>query len=116
MLAKKYRFHSRGGVRYVYQHGKTIRRAKVSLIFADNTRGFTRISVVVSKKVAKSAVERNRIRRRVYEAIRLNFDYLPKKTDYIFVIYSKTFSTMPFSEIEEQLGELVEESKVCYNK
>lgn len=116
MLSKKYRFHSRGGVRWVYKHGKTLRRSKMSLIFAENTRGFTRLSVVVSKKVAKSAVERNRIRRRVYEALRVNFEHIPKKVDYIFVVFSKDVMRMPFGELEKVLGELVEESKVCYNK
>lgn len=87
----------------------------MSLIFTDNSKGFTRIAVVVSKKVAKSAVERNRIRRRIYEALRLNFEFIPKKTDYIFVVFSKSVAKMPFNELEKLLGELVEESKVCYN-
>lgn len=112
MLKKKYRFHSRGGVRYVYQKGKTIRSLKMSLIFADNDRGFTRFGVVVSKKVEKSAVGRNRIRRRVYEALRVNFDLIPKKRDYLFVVFSKDIMKMPFSELEKILGTLVEESKV----
>ena len=73
------------------------------------------MAVVVSKKVEKTAVGRNRIRRRVYEAIRKNFEYLPKKMDYIFVIFSKDIMTMPYLELEKTLGELVEESKVCYN-
>ncbi|MBR3236726.1 ribonuclease P protein component [Candidatus Saccharibacteria bacterium] len=103
-------------MRYVYQHGKTVRRARMSLTFVENTKGFTRVAVVVSKKVAKFAVQRNRIRRRVYEALRLNFEYLPKKMDYIFVVFSKDLLKMPFSDLEKLLGELVEESKVCYNK
>ncbi len=73
------------------------------------------MAVVVSKKVEKTAVGRNRIRRRVYEAIRKNFEYLPKKMDYIFVIFSKDIMTMSYLELEKTLGELVEESKVCYN-
>ncbi len=116
MLSKKYRFHSRGGVRYVYQKGKTIRSPKMSLIFAENTRGFTRVAVVVSKKVEKSAVGRNRIRRRVYEAIRLNLKYLPKERDYIFVVFSNDILKISSKELEEILGKLVEESRVCYNK
>ena len=100
----------------MYQHGKTVRRAQVSLVFIENTRGFTRVAVVVSKKVARLAVDRNRIRRRVYEAVRLNFDLVPKKMDYVFVIYSKKVMDMPFAELEKMLGELVEESKMCYNR
>ena len=116
MINHKYRFHSRGGVRYVYKHGKTVRGPKMSLVFAENKKGFTRMSVVVSKKVEKSAVKRNRIRRRVYEALRINMKLISEKTDYIFVVYSRELMTMPFGELEKMLGGLVEESKVCYNK
>ncbi len=116
MLSKKYRFHSRGGVKYVYQKGKTVRRPKMSLVFVDNEKGYTRVAVVVSKKVNKKAVERNRIRRRVYEVIRKNFELVPKKRDYIFIIFSDDVLRMPFNELEKVLGELVEESKICYNK
>lgn len=116
MLSKKYRFHSRGGVRYVYQNGKTIRKSKMSLVFTENSKGFTRVAVVVSKKVEKTAVRRNRIRRRIYEVIRRNLEYLPKKRDYIFVVFNKSVERMPYIELEKLLGELVEESKVCYNK
>lgn len=116
MLRKKYRFHSRGGVKYVYQHGKTVRTPKMSLVFVENTRGFTRVAVVVSKKVEKTAVGRNRIRRRMYEALRVNFDLIPKGVDYVFVVYSKEIMKIKFSELEEMLGKLVEESKVCYNR
>jgi len=87
----------------------------MSLVFADNTRGFTRVAVVVSKKVLKTAVGRNRIRRRMYEAIRVNFDRLPKKKDYIFVIYDKDIARMPFGELEEVVSRLMYEVKVCYN-
>lgn len=112
MLNKKYRFHSRGGVKYVYKHGKTVRSPLMSLVSEENRRGFTRVAVVVSKKVDKSAVVRNRMRRRVYEAIRLNFEVMPKKRDYIFVIYSNKILKMDFNKLQEVLGDLVEQSKI----
>ncbi len=116
MLCKKFRFHSRGGVRYVYQKGKTIRSPKMSLVFVKNARNFTRIAVVVSKKVLKSAVGRNRIRRRVYEVVRLRIDNIPKGVDYIFVVYDKKMINMSFNDIGKEIDKLVDESKVCYNK
>ena len=100
----------------MYQHGKTVRTPKMSLVFVENTRGFTRVAVVVSKKVEKTAVGRNRIRRRMYEALRVNFGLIPKGVDYVFVVYSKEIMKIKFSELEEMLGKLVEESKVCYNR
>ena len=116
MLSKRYRFHSRGGVKYVYRHGKTVRSTKASLVFGRNERGYTRVAVVVSKKVNKTAVGRNRIRRRVYEVIRRNFEYLPRRMDYVFVIYAPDVIDMKNADLESMLGSLVEESKVCYNK
>ena len=112
MLAKKYRFHSRGGVKYTYQKGKTVRKAQMSLVFNENTRGFTRVAVVVSKKVMKTAVGRTRIWRRVYEALRENFDLVPKERDYIFVVFDKKVGAMPYNELVKLLCELVAESKV----
>lgn len=112
MLSKKYRFHSRGGVRFVYQKGKTIRSAKMSLTVMPNSRGFTRFAVVVSKKVNKTAVGRNRIRRRVYEALRVNFEHIPMQKDYIFTVFTKEILTMPFPELEKLLGDLVADSSV----
>ena len=70
---------------------------------------------MVSKKVEKTAVGRNRIRRRIYEALRLNFDKVPKAMDYVFVVYSKEIMKMNFGELEEMLVGLVEEARVCYN-
>lgn len=110
MLNKKYRFHSRGGVKFVYKHGKTLRRPDLSLVFCDNDRGKTRLAVVVSKKVDKTAVGRNHIRRRVYEAARLNFDKFKKPRDYIFVVYSKSLQDLPFADLQKLLRSLLEES------
>ena len=112
MLNKKYRFHSRGGVRFVFQKGKTVRTQKMSLTTLDNERGFTRVAVVVSKKVLKTAVGRNRIRRRIYEAVRRNFEDLPKNRDYIFSVFTKEVAVMPNKELEKILGDLVADSRI----
>lgn len=108
MLSQKYRFHSRGGVNYVYQKGTTYRTPTLTLTTHPNARGFQRFAVVVSKKVLKSAVGRNRIRRRIYEAIRLNLSHLPVARDYIFVVRSPEYTTMPFSEIQNNIFHLLD--------
>ena len=110
MLSKRYRFHSRGGVRYTYAHGKTIRTPKLSLVHNKNDRGFQRFAVVVSKKISKTAVGRNRIRRRVYEAIRLELPNFNAKRDNIFVIYSKDLARMDFQELRKLIHSLLEQS------
>lgn len=112
MLAKKYRFHSRGGVRFTYKNGKTIRTPKMSLVFADNSRNHQRFAVVISKKVIKSAVGRNAVRRRVYEAIRLVLPEYKENKDCIFVIYSKDVRMMDFKKLQEIIKNLLEQSKI----
>ena len=112
MLSKKYRFHSRGGVRYTYQNGKTIRGSKISLVFANNSRNKQRYAVVVSKKVLKSAVGRNRIRRRVYEAIRMELPKIEKPVDCIFIIYSKEILDMDFRVIQKTIRDLLKEASI----
>lgn len=110
MLSQQYRFHSRGGVRYVYQKGKTIRTPILSLVYAPNTHHHQRFGVVVSKKVLKSAVGRNRIRRRVYEAIRLELPEFTAHQDCLFVIFSKSIVDLDFRELRRLIHDLLERS------
>lgn len=112
MISQKYRFHSRGGVRYVYQKGKTIRTPVLSLVYAPNSRHLQRFGVVVSKKVLKSAVGRNRIRRRIYEAIRLELPEFKTPQDCLFVVFSPSLLKMPFRELRRTIHELLERSLI----
>lgn len=107
MLSQKYRFHSRGGVNFVHQKGQMIRTPMMAVTFIRNERGYRRFAVVVSKKVMKSAVGRNRIRRRVYEAIRLEFPDNQPPTDYIFTVYNPGVMKMPFRELRRLIQELL---------
>lgn len=110
MLSQKYRFHSRGGVRYTYQKGKTIRTALLSLVHAPNLRNRQRFGVVVSKKILKSAVGRNRIRRRIYEAIRLELPEFQTPQDCLFVVFNKSIINMPFRDLRRLIHDLLERS------
>ena len=108
MLSHKYRFHSRGGVRYVHQKGKTVRTPLMALIYTPNLRHYRRFGVVISKKVLKSAVGRNRIRRRVYEALRLELTGFNYCIDCLFIVHSKSILDMPFLELRRLIHELLD--------
>jgi ribonuclease P protein component len=112
MLAKKYRFHSRGGVRYTYQNGRSLRNPKVSLVFNRNSKGRQRFAVVVSKKVLKSAVGRNRIRRRIYEVIRGELANITKPVDCIFVVYSNELQNLPFAGLRVLVRDLLKQAEI----
>lgn len=99
MISRTHRFHGHGSLRYVYQHGQTVRGPLTSLKYAQNDRRKDwRLAVVVSKKVHKSAVKRNRIRRRLYEAVRLNLtDAQP--VDMVITVFHEQIAEIPADEI-----------------
>jgi len=107
MLRKLNRFHGYGSLKKVYAAGKTVRGGQISLKYAtkDTSKPY-RIAVVVSKKVHKSAVDRNRVRRRLYEAIR-TLELQPKPgTDMIFTVFSDQLKDMPAPKLQKIITDL----------
>lgn len=101
MISRVHRFHGHGSLRYVYQHGQTVRGPLTAIKFVQNDRRASyRAAVVVSKKVNKSAVVRNRIRRRLYEQIRLLCSDLIKPYDMVITVFHDQLATLPADEIE----------------
>jgi ribonuclease P protein component len=89
MISKEHRFHGHGSLRFVYQRGETVRGPNGSLRYTPNKRRTKyRLAVVVSRKVNKSAVVRNRIRRRSYEAARLCLARLAEPYDLVLTVYN----------------------------
>lgn len=102
MIAKEYRFHGHGSLNYLFRNGKTARNASVLVRFVPNggRRETSRVSVVVSKKVSKSAVVRNRIRRRIYEVVRKNWSSIAPQIDFAITILSVDMAVLPAPEVE----------------
>jgi ribonuclease P protein component len=108
MLIAAHRFHGYGSLRGVYQRGQVVRGPMVSLRFArrDSRRPY-RTAVVVSRKVSKSAVVRNRIRRRVYELVRERAARIPPGTDLIFTVFDEKVAELPVAQLEAVIGNLL---------
>jgi len=100
MLAFKNRFHGHGSLRYVYTHGKSIRSRLVTLKYSRHPkRSQPRVAVVISKKVLKSAVGRNRSRRRVYEIVRQELPLIESNSDIVFIIFSSEILSLSHEEL-----------------
>jgi ribonuclease P protein component len=61
---------------------------------------------VVSKKINKSAVVRNRIRRRIYEIVRLLDLELNSRYDIVINVYNESVSEMNFEDLTQNIKEL----------
>ena len=114
MLAYKNRFHGHGSLRFVYKNGRAARAEEMTLKFSLNPRRKTpRIAVVISKKVLKSAVGRNRIRRRIYEVIRQNLTNLTSHNlDMVFIVSSSKLRDIEASELETIITNLLTQAKI----
>ena len=113
MISTLFRFHGHNSLRYVYSNGKAVRTQLFTVKYVLNThRKHPRFSVVVSKKVIKSAVGRNRIRRRLYEYLRLHTDELNNTYDIVIICTSAELRTLPYAEISEQLTQLFNKAEL----
>ncbi|GAB4208345.1 MAG: ribonuclease P protein component [Roseiflexaceae bacterium] len=71
-----------------------------------NRRRTTRCGFVVSKRIG-GAVERNRAKRRVREAVRLVYDVVPPGWDLVFVIRSPAVITTAFPQLQDTIERLL---------
>jgi ribonuclease P protein component len=73
-----------------------------SLKFIANPRRTSyRLAIVVSKKVNKSAVVRNRIRRRLYEAFRQRESQFKQPTDMVMTVFHEQIAEVPAKDLQK---------------
>jgi ribonuclease P protein component len=113
MLAQRYRFHGYGSLKFLYHKGEMFRSRSVSLRVAQNPkRTDTRVAVIVTKKVQKAAPRRNRIRRRVYEVVRTNWDHIKPGHDILVSVYDPQAGVMPYEELERTIVGILKQAHV----
>ncbi len=101
MIALRHRFHGHGGLRGVYQRGQSIRGPMMNLRFVHRDPGRPyRVAVVVSRKVSKSAVVRNRIRRRIYELVRTSDKDVTPGTDLVFTVFDEQLAKLESAKLQ----------------
>lgn len=116
MLAKKNRFHGQKSLNFVYKEGQSVSKDQINLRYADNRFKGVLTAVVISKKVHKSSVIRNRIRRRTYEIIRKNLDNIKNNTSLIISVYSDRFASIKSEELEQIIKDLLKKADVLSEK
>lgn len=113
MLAKRLRFHGHGSLRFLYKNADAYRSRAFTVKAIENPRRKNpRISVVVSKKVHKAAVGRNRIRRRIYEIIRLELPKFHGSQDIAIIVTNAEVIMMPHEELRDGLCLLLRQAHV----
>lgn len=111
MIGRTNRFHGRGSLRRHYGHSKSVRSNVFALRYCPNERRkMYRLAVVVSRKISKSAVVRNRIRRRIYESVRILSTKLNAPYDLALIVYDEKLAAMPYAQLEQELIKLFQKA------
>lgn len=115
MLKKKYRLKKRIAFTATYKIGNSYHKDGITIFCGKNkkTEETTKIGFVVSKKIHKRAVKRNRIKRLMRESVRLYIKNSNKieSCKYISLIFvaSSKLLTKNFSDINEIINKLMKE-------
>lgn len=104
-LKKEYRLKKKKEFEEVREKGRVWHGPKISLAMLEKDEGGTRVGVVVSKKVDKRAVERNRLRRLVAEVFRKNWEVWGRQNRWLVVIVRR--NQLSLVEIENDLKKVL---------
>lgn len=104
MIPYRHRFHGYNALRFVTRQGVAVRGRMITVKYTLNPRrSSSRFSVVVSKKIYKRAVQRNLVRRRVYEIIRRELPYLQEKHDVMIIVTNRETISLSHEELKSEI-------------
>lgn len=63
----------------------------------------SQFALILPKKLGRTAVMRNTLRRRVYEAIRRNLEHMPKTCYHVVCLLSPRIANASYAEIENDI-------------
>ena len=106
MFSRLQRFHGHNSLRAVYQTGKSVYAPHMKLLWLPAPG--LKVAVVVSKKVHKSAVVRNRIRRRLYEIVRTYAKEQALACHIVCIVQSDVLATLPPQEVAAEKRQLLQ--------
>jgi ribonuclease P protein component len=107
MIKKNLRLFSRAEISKVFWGGSFLSAGPLRLKFRQNGRKLTRLGVFVGVKYSKKAVERNRVRRRIWAILEKKYNFLKKGFDIAVIPSQKSF----FEKVSpDKLSELIQNS------
>lgn len=111
MLAKKYRLLKKKDFENVFEKGKFINDKFLYFKIIQNNQENSRFGIIVSKKITKKAVNRNKIKKRIRSIIKKNIPFIKKGIDLI-IIPKKEINEKSFIQIQESISQLLIKAKI----
>lgn len=108
MLKKKYRLKGDDIKKFFEGRFKTFKNEYFKIFYRDNSLKFSRFSVKPQDKIFKKAVERNRVRRRIYNILREEkiFEKIKGK-DFLIFPQKKEILDIDYEELKEKISKIL---------
>ncbi|HSH34929.1 ribonuclease P protein component [Schnuerera sp.] len=100
-MKKKYRLRNNDDFQKVYKKGKKYWNRNLILFVMKNGLDYSRVGFTVSKKIGNSVI-RNRVKRRLKEIFRKNFNNMKEEYD-IIIIPKKNVINIEHKELESAM-------------
>jgi ribonuclease P protein component len=110
-MKRAYRLRKPDQFQRVRRDGRSWGSPLVTLNAASSKRRVSRCGFVVGKRIGK-AVDRNRARRRIREAVRLVYDCIAPGWDLVFIVRSPAMTTVDFTQIQATVEQLLRRAGV----
>ena len=111
MLPKINRITKKKDFEVIFRKAKSIKSNLFILRVAKNNLGLNRFGFVISQKVSKLATVRNKVRRRLREIVKVEFDNIKKGNDLVFIA-TREIENSDFLQIKECFHKVLIESKL----
>lgn len=109
-MQRRYRIRSRSEFQQIYQEGRSFANRAAVLYVLGGREGGPRMGFAAGRKLG-SAVLRNRVRRRIREAVRLAWPWV-RGTALMILIGRAAAENMPFGELQQKIAELLHRAGV----
>lgn len=111
MLASEHRLKGEDTFEKIKKEGRLFQGQDFGIAVIERDKGGkSRFGFVVSKKIAKSAVHRNRIKRALREAVRRNLNHFPKGVDAV-ILAKKSIFKKTTEEVMRELEKFAKQTK-----
>jgi ribonuclease P protein component len=107
MLPKKNLLKKKKDFDNIFKKGKTMAGKLVFLRFLKNNLEDVRVGFIVSSKISKKAVIRNKIKRRLREIFKNNINNIKKKID-IIIIAKPEIVNKNYQDIKNDIEKLIQ--------
>lgn len=104
MLPAAARLRLSGAIDRVFRRGTDLATPHLVFKFLRRQAGASRVAVVVGKKLEGKAAHRNRLRRRVREALRLQMTLLPAGLDLLVIVRSPKLAALDFRVLTAEVA------------